>query len=77
MYKLKLSIPLVLFFTIGFILFFFGLYSLITGKMRSGTDTVHEGRIIQGFKARLMGLLIMVLGPLIALIGFLFSETMT
>ncbi len=52
------------------------MYSLVTGKMRSGNDTVHNGKVIVGFKARLMGLLMMVLGPLVALIGFLFSETM-
>jgi len=74
-YRLELSIPLVLFLVIGVFFFFFGMYSLVTGKMRSGNDTVHNGKVIVGFKARLMGLLMMVLGPLVALIGFLFSET--
>jgi len=68
--------PLVLFLVFGAFFFSLGLYSLITGKMRSGVDTVHNGKMIVGFRARLMGLLVMVLGPLVALIGFLFSETM-
>lgn len=56
----------------GAFFFLFGLYGLVTGKMWNDGTGLSEGGLIVGVKARVMGLLVMILG---FLIGFLVHIT--
>ena len=60
-----------LFFIIGGIFIIFGLYSLIKGVMHFDPQEGTERLPIYGLKARFIGAMVIIIGILISLVGFL------
>ena len=66
-----MDLSVLFFFSIFVAVIFFvaGAYSLITGKMKTDPTGVNKGVVVSGFKARIMGGLLIILSFLIAVLG--------
>ncbi len=66
---MDLSVQAFFSFFVAVIFFAIGVYSLITGKMKTDPTGANKGVVVSGVKARVMGFLLIILAFLITVIG--------
>jgi hypothetical protein len=69
--QMELSVQTFFSIFVGFIFFVLGVYFLITGRMKTDPTGVNKSVVFSGIKARVMGLLLIILAFLISFIGFI------